>query len=267
MEIYNKLSTSYDNIYKQNILNFQDGLENIWEGDGWFVDFYPSFGTKPNEKCDLLFYGQALNGWTEGFDIFAETSDDKIRRSILTSNRFFSALNHSPLDWVNVKWSNSTFDLITKNLDAKTFYTDDSNYRTYRSFFWKVVFKLTSDFYGLDRSSWDWAKKTVWSNLYKLAEDGKNPSYFLREHQIKTSAELVRQEIEELKPKYCIILTNYEWWEPFKKILGTTSIPYETELGTILSYEQLYDTKFIITTRPRFGSGEIHVSQLLKLIG
>ena len=267
MEIYNKLSLSYDKIYKQNIQNFQDRLENIWEGDGWFVDFYPSFGTKQNEKCDLLFYGQALNGWTAGFDVFAETAQDKILHSVLTSNRYFAKLNHTPLDWVNVKWSNSTFNLMAEDEEAKTFYSDGSNYRTFRSFFWKVVFKLTSDFYGLDRTSWDWAKKTVWSNLYKIAEDGANPNYFLREQQIKTSAELVRQEIEELKPKYCIILTNYEWWEPFKKLLGTKSIPYDKALENILSFEQLYDTKFIVTTRPRFGSGEAHVSQLLKLIG
>lgn len=267
MEIYNKLSPSYDKIYKQNIQSFQDRLENSWKGDGWFVDFYPSFGTKKNEQCDLLFYGQALNGWTEGFDVFEETTDNKILRSILTSNRYFSKLNHSPLDWVNVKWSNSTFDLIAQDEDAKSFYCDGGNYRTFRSFFWKVVFKLTSDFNGFDRSSWDWAKKTVWSNLYKIAEDGKNPNYFLREQQIKTSAELIRLEIEELKPRYCIVLTNYEWWEPFKKLLGTKNIPYDKELENILFYEQLYGTKFIITTRPRFGSAETHVSQLLKVIG
>lgn len=267
MKIYNKLSSSYDKIYKQNIQNFQDKLENIWEGDGWFVDFYPSFGTKHNEKCDLLFYGQALNGWTAGFDVFAETTTDKILHSILTSNRYFSKLNHTPLDWVNVKWSNSTFDEIAKDAEANIFYNDGGSYRTFRSFFWKVVFKLTNDFYGFDRNSWDWSKKAVWSNLYKIAEDGANPNYFLREQQLEISAELVKKEIEELNPKFCIVLTNFEWWEPFNKILGTKNLPYDAELGNILSYEQFYDTKIIITTRPRFGSGETHVSQLLKLIG
>lgn len=267
LTLYNKLSSSYDKMYKQNIQNFQDRLEKSWEGDGWFVDFYPSFGTKQNENCDLLFYGQATNGWKNGFDVFAETTDDIILCSILASNRYFPKLNHSPLDWVNVRWCNSTFDLMAKDEEANAFYSDGTKYRTLRSFFWKVVFKLTSDFYGLDRNTWDWAKKTVWSNLYKIAEDGANPTYFLREQQIKTSAELVRQEIEELKPKYCIVLTNYEWWEPFKKLLETKNIPYDTGLRDVLSYEQLYDTKFIITTRPIFRSGETHVSQLLKLIG
>lgn len=267
MEFYNKLSSSYDKLYKLNIENFQDKLENIWNGDGWFIDFYPSFGTRPNEQCELLFYGQALNGWTTGFDVFTEMEHDKISQSILTSNRYFAKLNHTPLDWVNVKWSNSTFNLMAEDEEAKAFYTDGSDYRTFRSFFWKVVFKLTSDFYGFDRTSSDWAKKTVWSNLYKIAEDGVNPNYFLREQQLKISAELVRQEVEELKPKYCIVLTNYEWWEPFKKLLGAKSIRYDTELGNIVSFEQLHDTKFIVTTRPRFGSGEAHVSQLLKLIG
>lgn len=62
----------------------------IDKGDAWFVDFYPSFGIKPNEKCDLLFYGQAVNGWTAGFDVFEDIAADKIFHSILSSNRYFS---------------------------------------------------------------------------------------------------------------------------------------------------------------------------------
>jgi len=267
IEIYNKLSSSYDNLYMKNINDFKHRLENIWDGDGWFVDFYPSFGIKPNETCDMLFYGQALNGWTAGFDVYAEIPDDKILQSIMSSNKYFSELNHTPLDWVNVKWSNSVFNSIVKDEDAKAFYSDGRDYRTFRSFFWKVVFKLTSDFYGLDRASFDWAKRTVWSNLYKITEDGANPNSFLREQQFKLSAELIKLEIEELKPKYCIVLTNYDWWEPFGIELGTKSIPYDKDLNNIASFEQLNETKFIITTRPRFGSGESHLSQLLKIIG
>ena len=186
--------------------------------------------------------------------------------SILTSNKYFGKLNHSPLDWVNVRWSNATFNSIIADEDAKAFYTDGGNYRTFRSFFWKVTFKLTCDYYGLDRESWEWAKKIAWSNLYKIAEDGSNPNYFLREQQLTTSAKLVRQEIEEIKPKYCIILTNYEWWQPFQKLLGTTSLPFDKSLENIVSVEKYYDTKLIVTTRPRFGSGENHVRQILTLL-
>lgn len=51
------------------------------------------------------------------------------------------------------------YNSISEEEEAKTFYSDGSNYMTFCSFFWKVVFKLTNDFYGLNRSSSDWAKK------------------------------------------------------------------------------------------------------------
>lgn len=266
MDVYNKMSASYDKLYKRNILNFQDILEPVWQGDGWFVDFYPSLGIAANEACDLLFYGQAVNGWVTGFDLYGEITKDKISHSILSSNRYFKKQNHSPLDWVNVKWSNSTFNLIIEDPDARHFYTDGSNYRTFRSFFWKVVFKLTSDFYGLKRESFDWSKKIVWSNLYKIAEDGVNPNSFLREQQFPTSLELLRKEIEELKPKYCIVLTNYKWWEPFKINLKSKNLMFDKTFNEILSFEQYNDTKIIVTTRPKFGNGENHVQQLLKIM-
>lgn len=266
MDIYNKLSTSYDRTYKANIEAFQDRLKKVWKGDGWFIDFYPSLGIKPTMSCELLFYGQALNGWEAGFDVFDSVNDNKLNHSIATSNKYFGKLNHSPIDWVNVRWSNSTFDTVIKDEDAKQFYENGSNYRTYRSFFWNVTAKLTCDYHGLNRESWDWAKKIAWSNLYKIAEDGKNPNNFLCEQQIVLSAELVRQEIEELKPKYCIILTNHEWWQPFQKLIGTISIPFDKSLDKIVSVEQYYETKLIVTTRPRFGSGESHVKQILSLL-
>lgn len=266
MNIYNKLSPSYDNLYKLNIKTFKDNLGIVGEHDGWFVDFYPSLGIKKNETCDLLFYGQALNGWTAGFDLFKEINDDIINESIFTSNKYFELQNHSPLDWVNVQWSNTTFNLITANEYAKKFYNDDGGYRTCRSFFWNVTKKLTSDYYELNRDNWDWSKKIVWSNLYKIAPDGANPDNFIRNQQFEISAELVRQEIEELKPKYCIMLTNDNWWSPFRNLLASKVLPFDPLLNKIVSFEQYNETKIIVTSRPLFGNSENYVSQLLQLI-
>lgn len=266
MNIYNKLSTEYDTLYKANIQNFQANLNKEWNTDGYFVDFYPSLGISKDQDCDLMFYGQAVNGWPSGFNLREVISDSKVRRSTIVSNRYFQKLDHCPLDWVNVRWSNSIFDSITADSDASSFYNDGGRYRTFRSFFWKVSYKLTCDLYGLSRDSWDWAKKIVWSNLYKIAEDGGNPNPYLREQQIPTSVDLLRKEIEEIRPKYCVVLTNYEWWKPFKKRLGATECIYDKSLSEIVAFEQYNDTKIIVTTRPRLGSGERHVSQLLKMI-
>jgi hypothetical protein len=267
MEIYNKLSIKYDQLYGQNMLSFKDNMRHSWNGDGWFVDFYPSLGIKSGAKCDLLFYGQAVNGWKSGFNVYEERGDVDISSSIWASNAFFGKLDHSPLDWVNVAWSNAAFESVTKGEDAKLFYQDLTTYRAHRSFFWKVIWKLTSDYYELGRESGEWAKKTVWSNLYKITEDGRNPSKYLREKQLDVSSELIKLEIEELQPKYCVVLTNTEWWRPFSNKIGTKNVSFDASLDTIKSVEQYAETKIIVTTRPRFGSGETHVAQILKLIG
>jgi hypothetical protein len=159
--IYNKLSSVYDQLYLQNIHTFQNKVADNWLGDGWFVDFYPSLGIKPSQACDLLFYGQALNGWSSGFDVFGEYAQEKVNESIITSNRYFAKHNHSPLDWVNVRWNIQTFISIADDEEAKLFYTNGDNYRAYRSFFWQVVSKLTNDLYGFDRTSSRWSKKIV----------------------------------------------------------------------------------------------------------
>ena len=232
----------------------------------WFVDFYPSFGITSGERCDLLFYGQALNGWSEGFDVDKKIHSRKIEQSIIASNRYFKKNNHTPLDWVNVRWTNSIFDSITKDPDAKEFYSNGTRYRTFRSFFWNVVYKLTSDFHGFNRESWDWSKKVVWSNLYKIAEDGKNPTPFQKETQIHFTAELIKREIEELNPKYCIVLSNYHWWDAFHHYLKTKSESFNRSLSSIEGVERFKETKIIITSRPRLGNSNNHVSQILQLL-
>ncbi|MBX9735233.1 MAG: hypothetical protein K2X37_14350 [Chitinophagaceae bacterium] len=266
MEIYNKMSSEYDSLFVENMLQFQNSLQENWNSNGWFTNFYPSLGVRQKEPCDLLFYGQALNGWASGFDVYDAVSETQIKESITASNRYFAKLGHSPLDWVNVRWSNDTYDQIVADPTAKKFYDNKTDYRTFRSFFWKAVYKLTSDYYGYNRSSWDWSKKIAWSNLYKIAPDGENPNSFLKVSQLDIAAQLIALEIEELQPKYCIVLTNYSWWAPFKSLLQTRDIEYDQSLTNIVAFEEFKGTKIIVTTRPRFGNAETHVNHLLALI-
>lgn len=264
--IYNKLSLDYDKLYIDNIKGFQEGILSSWNGDEWFVDFYPSIGIKKNAECDFIFYGQAVNGWTSGFDLHEIINEEKLNTSIFSSNKYPRKLQHTPLDWVNAYWSNTVYNSLIVDKGLTNFYKTNSTYRTYRSFFWNVVYKLVNDFLGFERGSWEWSKKTVWSNLYKIAPDGSNPNTWLREKQFETSFKLFKRELEELNPKYCIVLTNIEWWNPFKIKLGAVELEYNRGLMEIQSFELYNNTKIIVTTRPRFGSGETHVKQILELL-
>jgi hypothetical protein len=118
---------------------------------------------------------------------------------------------------------------------------------------------------AFDPESWKWAKRMVWSNLYKIAPAKGNPDWFEKDSQKKLSVELVKKELDEIKPKFCIVLTNEEWWRPFRDklnpiILNNKSAP------EVMSFEQYSNTKIIITKRPKFGNNIKYVSQILKLI-
>lgn len=262
--VYNKFSEKYDLLYFKNITQFQTNMSKQNDDDNEFVDFYPSFGIKRSEKTDLLIFGQAVNGWGSGFSTQEELSFDKIQSSIYASNSFLEEKNHSPLDWVNVQWSNSVYNSYCEDECIRNFY--NNKYRTCRSFFWNVTYKLVSDYYGLNRHSRDWAKKLVWSNLYKIAPDGRNPNSNERNLQQEISSELVMLEIEELNPKYCIVLTNQNWWQPFQNFLKPTSFEDINLPSEIVCYEKYKQTQIIVTNRPWCGNSEKFAQQILQLI-
>jgi len=99
MSIYGEFSDDYDNLYKNNISIYQNNCKAITQENYEYVDFYPSFGVKTNEKSEFLIYGQAVNGWRDGFCLY-ETIDlsKKLENSKYESIKFYEIADHSPLD-------------------------------------------------------------------------------------------------------------------------------------------------------------------------
>jgi len=247
----------------QNIKEFQKKQLDINEEDNYFVDFYPSFGIKETETTEFLIYGQAVNGWSSGFCLYEKIDKIKLLKSIKSSNNYLGLKNHTPIDWVNIQWSNSLYNENCKDEIVKDFY--DGQYRACKSFFWNVSYKLICDYYNLGRSCFDWSRKLVWSNLYKIAPEDSNPDWFCRNLQQPLSTELIKREIQEINPKFCIVLTNLDWWIPFRERLQTRIVDYDKLLDEIVSLEYYLNTKIIVTNRPRFGNSDKFVEQILEL--
>ena len=158
---------------------------------------------------------------------------------------------------MNFRWSRSTYKELCNT--GNTYYNDEEwgDYFAFRSFFWNVTYKLIARYYELDENGRDWAKKIVWSNLYKIAPtERKNPSKEECTWQQGKSIELVEKEIEEIRPKYCIELTNDDWWSPFREKLKTMEISdIKKGYEYIQSYEQCpgSNTRIIVTKRPFTG--------------
>lgn len=265
-KIYNQFSKNYNKLFKENLILFQKNILKENPNNARFNVFYPSFGIKANKFSDFLIIGQVVNGWRTGFDLTEKINENKIKESIMDSNCYLSEMGHNPIDWVNVCWSNSIYSEHTKDKKSKDFYAELYKYRAYRSFFWNVTFKLISDYYPLDRESWKWSKKIVWSNLYKIAKKNKNPNDYECQMQQPTAFELIKTEIEEINPKYCIVITNGKWWEPFQSYLKTKSIDNKNLPSEIVFVEKYKKTIIIVTTRPPLGNGETHVKQILEII-
>jgi hypothetical protein len=120
--IYNKFSEEYDQLFYNQIIDFKTKLFQKYETQ--FVDFYPSFGIKPGQRCDFIIYGQALNGWGASFNVNENDLDIKTRvaESIEYSNSYYAKKNHCPLDWVNVYWSPKNYSEYASNAEEKAFY-------------------------------------------------------------------------------------------------------------------------------------------------
>jgi len=118
----------------------------------------------------------------------------------------------------------------------------------------------------LESDSFDWSKKIVWSNLYKIApEERKNPNDEECNFQDKNSIELVKMEIEELNPKFCIVLANDTWWNPFQVYLQS-EISDKIKSSVIQSSEMHKDTRIIVTSRPFRGDSSNHATKILEAL-
>ena len=241
----------------------------ITSDDLYYVNNYPSFGFKPDEVCDFIVYGQAPLGWGTGFSLSDTIDLNEIFESMYCSNRYPEGSDHTPIDWVNVLWTNGTIDFFTSNnLELQEYYKDGiaNGYRAYRSFFWNVIYKLISDYYKFDRSSRDWSRKLLWSNLYKIAPEDANPNEQEKIAQQTIGVQLIQKEIDEIKPKYVVVLTNDSWWKPFRDRLKTTPLIIPEGCPEIQSLESYGQTKIIVISRPRFGNSDEFVRQILSLL-
>lgn len=266
------LSIEYDDCFSNMVQQF--GSSNNNEDSEYFA-FYPSFGVKKNSPVDFLVYGQALNGWGDEckFKAGDETTINNIcDKTYRFSNEYFPYDNHGPLDWVNVQWCNSEYDKFLRQSKEeayfKRYYVD--KYRAYRSFFWNVVYKTVSDYKGPNnRETRNWADYVIYSNLYKISPSPKgNPDEIVKNAQIESAVKLVKMEIEELEPKFCLVLTNLEWWDPFLKALSINLEEIKTKSSEVVDYVAKYKngTLIIVTKRPRVGDSDKYAKEIIKII-
>ena len=151
-------------------------------------------GRKYNGK--LLVVGRATNGWANGF------SKDNLEDCRRLSDSFIPTIASENLDWVTQHWGAT------------------DKYNTNKSAFWRVSRMLAR---RVASDSEDCIDHICWSNLYKVAPDGGNPSSRLMTVQFERCVDVLRSEIESSKAQNVIFLTSYWWARPFLDRLNVSN--------------------------------------------
>lgn len=248
--MYHKLSPEYDKLYQEHLEAFQQRLMNTYPQQTSYTDFYPAMGVPTKQKkVDLLVYGQAAGGWQPDIDYAQHVPKERTAQSREQSNGYYGT--DSPLDWVNTMWSKRELGRLEG--ERLAFYQNFGSYNPSRSFFWQVTTYFIQQKFNVEPSSWKWTEHLVWSNLYKIATQTANPSEADRILQRPECVGLVRMELEELQPKYCLVLTNDTWWSHFRTGLKTELVA-ELKDNAVERVERFGSTTIVVVKRPRFGS-------------
>lgn len=260
--MYSKLSPQYDRLYQEHLVAFQKRLCITYPQATTYTDFYTSLGVPASEPVEFLVYGQAVGGWQKEHDYQLAVPTERVATSRVYSNATYS--KDSPLDWVNRMWDKQG-RVGLDDLGVK-YYADFGSYSPSRSFFWQVITFLIQQKCNIKPNEWNWTEKLVWSNLYKIAPQSgsrcTNPTDADCILQRPECVGLVEQELRELKPKYCVVLTNDPWWAPFRTGLRTEPVAKPND-GVVESVELFGETTIVVTKRPRVGSYRKFVEQIM----
>jgi hypothetical protein len=145
---------------------------------------------KGKDEVALMVVGRATNGWGVYYN------REKLKKT---------GDHRNGLEWVIAEMEGE-IDL------AQVIQSWTGKYAISRSQFWRVSQRIAKSVLGRDENVFD---NILYSNLYKVASDGKNPSQGMINATCKNCIDILNIEIEIFKPKKILFLTGYEWAKPF----------------------------------------------------
>lgn len=169
-------------------------LFDLFKNSKWAKDDLAAFKVQVGDNyCKgPLFIGRATNGWTSFCPVQSNRDDFMQNNSLSYKNKDFS-------NWV----SNNGND----------------HYKISRSQFWqdaKKIFERVCD--------GNFANEIAYSNLYKIARQGANPTTKQCALQLNVCREILLAEITALKPKCIIFIAGYGWAKCFLQELHDVKI-------------------------------------------
>ena len=220
---------AYQNLLKDYTNNLKSSGDKYYDEKKYTL-FYPIIGKDYNKDRELLVVGQATSNWNAENNSWNSKASAKDFSNIISKSREWSKAeidNECPLEWVNSEWE---------------------KWKLYRSAFWNLTYNLVKETYNITDENWN--NIIAYRNLMKISPSPKgNPNEDEKSFQLKCSAELFKMELEELRPKNCLIITNFKnWAEP---IFNEAKIKFKIENGVYVQATADYkNTNIIVTQRP-----------------
>lgn len=207
--------------------------------------FWPMIGERYVPGEGLMVIGRAVNGWEPIESNWWEPGEAGAtgkRQEIIERVRSLAIEDTS---WVTRERTSS------------------NDYNPNKSAFWRVIRQTVANTYPMNElEQREWSGAICWSNLCKLspAEKG-NPPGWLRDVQLKHCIELLRIELQSLKPARVLVLAGKDWYETFMSKLGVQGI---REVGQLVEYVGCYDAqRWVFAKHPQCKPEKLFVDQVL----
>lgn len=212
------------------------------EGYSRLCPFCMQWGSNWQRNEGILFVGRATNGWlTEERDVTLLLGDRNA-----DNGEIFNCADQ-------MRWIEGQAGV-------------REGYNTNSSAFWRVIRKVSVNFYPED-----WSSHVAWSNLCKVAPSGGgNPSNRLYSAQLDACLEILMEEIKFLSPRAVVILTGESWSGDFLRYLNKNrSVNFSAQYfwsRYYCSVCKIGGINFIQTEHPQCKKEIDHVNCLIRLL-
>jgi hypothetical protein len=189
----------------------------------------------------LLVVGRATNGW--GNQFYKADLEDCRR----ISDSFIPTTVPENLDWITQQWGTN----------------DKGKYNTNRSAFFRVLRMLAK---RIASDSDDCVDHICWSNLYKVAPNGGNPSSRLMTIQFERCADILRSEIESYKVQNVVFLTSYSWAKPFLDRLNVSNQLESAEYHLVEFASSAGGVNYVVGQHPQGKPEQPHCNEIVNAL-
>lgn len=219
------------------------------------------------EKNDvrLMIIGRAPNGWLQFSDYSNETSFGTIAESQFRATDRMTHVNGDIIQ------ENGWLD----NRNGALYSFHCPSYCVSNKAFWSYSKRILDSLIPVQDEQEIWPEQIAWSNLYKVSpvEIG-NPAEDAMRRQQSICAEILKKELDALKPTHILLITGYDWFEPFAEVFDNVQARGERNVNAGKNKNRVYvegtanygNAKVVVACRPEMRDQVGYVEEVVKYL-